>query len=272
MSSISNRYQRSSRLLEGALAVFCAAMAVYNFFFSTPYYVFLSLLGLLIVFVPRLVELVLRLHADYLLHLASHLYILFVYGIGMIFNGYDRIPGYDKVMHTITGVVFGLCGLIVFYLLKPKEQGEMKVEKGEFWQAALFAAGDGGDDRHRLGDCGVLHRPGAAQRPAACAGHRCERHHVGHDCLHGRGGAVLDSDAALLHHRQDRNFDGCVRELSPEQPASGTGTIGLYPKTWKESRSVSLFLLLFTQCVKVGQKSLQKKNVQGMVDKGITMC
>lgn len=141
MSSISNRYQRSSRLLEGALAVFCAAMAVYNFFFSTPYYVFLSLLGLLIVFVPRLVELVLRLHADYLLHLASHLYILFVYGIGMIFNGYDRIPGYDKVMHTITGVVFGLCGLIVFYLLKPKEQGEMKVEKGEFWQAALFAAG-----------------------------------------------------------------------------------------------------------------------------------
>ena len=44
MSSISNRYQRSSRLLEGALAVFCAAMAVYNFFFSTPYYVFLSLL------------------------------------------------------------------------------------------------------------------------------------------------------------------------------------------------------------------------------------
>ena len=141
MSSISNRYQRSSRLLEGALAVFCAAMAVYNFFFSTPYYVFLSLLGLLIVFVPRLVELVLRLHADYLLHLASHLYILFVYGIGMIFNGYDRIPGYDKVMHTITGVVFGLCGLIVFYLLKPKEQGGMKVEKGEFWQAALFAAG-----------------------------------------------------------------------------------------------------------------------------------
>ena len=40
-----------------------------------------------------------------------------------------------------------------------------------------------------------------------------------------------------------------------------------------ERESVSLsFLLLFTQCVKVGQKSLQKKNVQGMVDKGITMC
>ena len=56
MSSISNRYQRSSRLLEGALAVFCAAMAVYNFFFSTPYYVFLSLLGLLIVvFFPVMV-------------------------------------------------------------------------------------------------------------------------------------------------------------------------------------------------------------------------
>ena len=245
MSSISNRYQRSSRLLEGALAVFCAAMAVYNFFFSTPYYVFLSLLGLLIVFVPRLVELVLRLHADYLLHLASHLYILFVYGIGMIFNGYDRIPGYDKVMHTITGVVFGLCGLIVFYLLKPKEQGGMKVEKGEFWQAALFAAG---------------------MAAMIAIGWEIVEYCidlVGHDCLHGGGGAVLDSDAALLHHREDGNCDGRVRELSPEQPAPGTGTIGLYPKTWKESRSGSLFLLLFTQCVKVGQKSLQKNKRTG---------
>lgn len=64
----------------------------------------------------------LRLRADYLLHLASHLYILFVYGIGMIFNGYDRIPGYDKVMHTITGVVFGLCGLIVFICSSPRSR------------------------------------------------------------------------------------------------------------------------------------------------------
>lgn len=141
MSSISNRYQRSSRLLEGALAVFCAAMAVYNAFFSTPYYVFLSVLGLVIVFVPRFAERLLRLRADYSVHLLAHLYILLVYGIGMIFNGYDRIPVYDKVMHTITGVVFGLCGLIVYYLLKPKEQSGMQVEKGEFWQAALFAAG-----------------------------------------------------------------------------------------------------------------------------------
>ena len=51
---------------------------------------------------------------DYLLRLISYLYLFLVYGIGMIFNGYDRIPLYDKVMHTLTGVVFGLCGLIAF--------------------------------------------------------------------------------------------------------------------------------------------------------------
>ncbi len=82
------------------------------------------LLGLALVFVPRIAEWVLHLQKDYLLRLTSYLYLFLVYGIGMIFNGYDRIPLYDKVMHTLTGVVFGLCGLIAFYFLKPKQNGK----------------------------------------------------------------------------------------------------------------------------------------------------
>ena len=58
----------------------------------------------------------------------------------MIFNGYDRIPLYDKLMHTVTGVIFGLCGLVVYYLLKPREE-KMRVKRAEFWQAAVFSAG-----------------------------------------------------------------------------------------------------------------------------------
>ena len=112
MSELSAAFAQKSRIAEWTLGVFCCVMAVYNLFFSTPYYVFLSVLGLAL-----------------------------VYGIGMIFNGYDRIPLYDKVMHTLTGVLFGLCGLIAFYFLKPKQDGKIVVCKEEFWQAAVFSAG-----------------------------------------------------------------------------------------------------------------------------------
>lgn len=141
MSELSAAFAQKSRIAEWTLGIFCCVMAVYNLFFSTPYYVFLSMLGLVLVFVPRIAEWVLRLQKDYLLRLTSYLYLFLVYGIGMIFNGYDRIPLYDKVMHTLTGVVFGLCGLIAFYFLKPKQDGKIVVCKEEFWQAAVFSAG-----------------------------------------------------------------------------------------------------------------------------------
>ena len=141
MSEVSSRYNLASRLLETGFAAFCAAMAVYNLFFSTPYYVFLSLLGLVLTFVPEIIEKIIGLRSDALLRLTTHLYIVLTYGIGMIFNGYDRLPGYDKVMHTLTGVIFGLCGLLAFYLLKPRQEGRMVVKQEEYWQAAVFSAG-----------------------------------------------------------------------------------------------------------------------------------
>ncbi len=141
MNIISNRYKNPSKILEKSFAVFCVVMAVYNLFFSTPYYVFLSFLGLALTFVPWIAGKVIRLQEDYLLRFTSHLYILVTFGIGMIFNGYDRIPYYDKIMHTLTGVIFALCGLIAFYVLKPRKQGKIEIEPKEFWQAAVFSVG-----------------------------------------------------------------------------------------------------------------------------------
>ena len=141
MSEISNRYRQSALVMEAVFGGFCLVMAVYNFFYSTPYYVFLSLLGLALDFLPAIIEKVLAIKTDYLLRMAANLYIFMTFGIGMIFNGYDRIPYYDKVMHTITGVAFGLCGVIAFYVLKPREKGKIQVKKTEFWQAAFFALG-----------------------------------------------------------------------------------------------------------------------------------
>ena len=42
MNEISSRYNQASQLLEVGFGIFCVVMAVYNLFFSTPYYVFLS--------------------------------------------------------------------------------------------------------------------------------------------------------------------------------------------------------------------------------------
>lgn len=141
MDLISQKYQKPSLFLEAGFAAFCVVMAGYNFFCSTPYYVFLSFLGLALSFVPRIIEKVLKLKADYLLRFATHLYILLTYGIGMIFNGYDKIPYYDKVMHTLTGVVFGLCGLIAFAFLKPGDGEKKDFDREEFPVAAVFSLG-----------------------------------------------------------------------------------------------------------------------------------
>lgn len=141
MKEISRCYQKQSLFVEFGFGIFCIIMAMYNWFFSTPYYVFLSCLGLLLTFVPRIIEKVLRLKQDDTLRLAIHLYIVLTYGIGMIFNGYSRLYLYDKLMHTLTGAVFALGGLIAFYLLKPRRAGKRKVEAGEFWQAAIFTTG-----------------------------------------------------------------------------------------------------------------------------------
>ena len=54
MSELSAAFAQKSRIAEWTLGIFCCVMAVYNLFFSTPYYVFLSVLGLALVFVPRI--------------------------------------------------------------------------------------------------------------------------------------------------------------------------------------------------------------------------
>ena len=45
MSELSAAFAQKSRIAEWTLGIFCCVMAVYNLFFSTPYYVFLSVLG-----------------------------------------------------------------------------------------------------------------------------------------------------------------------------------------------------------------------------------
>ena len=152
MSELSAAFAQKSRIAEWTLGIFCCVMAVYNLFFSTPYYVFLSVLGLALVFVPRIAEWVLHLQKDYLLRLISYLYLFLVYGIGMIFNGYDRIPLYDKVMHTLTGVLVRADCLL---LLKTEAGRKNRGLQGGILAGGGLFRGDCSHHCHRLGNRGI---------------------------------------------------------------------------------------------------------------------
>ena len=164
MDNRSNRYQQPSRFLEWGLGIFCVVMAVYNLFFSTPYYVFLSVLGLLLVFVPRVAERVIGLQEDFLLRLTSHLYIFLTYGIGMIFNGYSRIPDRPDFRPVRTGCL--LC-------VQAPQTGQSCGRAGGILAGSTFFCRLCGTGCGRLGNRGVCPEPDSAPRPSTRFRHRC---------------------------------------------------------------------------------------------------
>lgn len=140
MEELNRNYQTYCKLFAAVYAVMGVALGVYNLFFSTPYYVMLSFASLAFLAVPAIVERVLRLRTNYLLHFTIYLYSFMAFMIGMVFNGYSRIPFYDKLAHTITGVVFGLAALILFYLLKEGHQVERRDLPLAGWFSVSFSA------------------------------------------------------------------------------------------------------------------------------------
>lgn len=117
-------YQKICRVWAIAYTAACLVILVYNIFFSTPYYWGLTAAAPLFLLVPWMLEKVARLHPNYLLHFLIHLYTAMAFGIGMVFNGYSRIPYYDKLAHTLTGFAFGMMGVILYYWLKPGHKAE----------------------------------------------------------------------------------------------------------------------------------------------------
>lgn len=102
---------------------FSLIMVVYNALSSSAYYVFLSALSIFMIFIPLLFYKISRIKPSPYLSFIGYLFIILAFGVGMVFNGYSRIPYFDKVMHTASGVLFGTIGLLIYPLLleKPKE-------------------------------------------------------------------------------------------------------------------------------------------------------
>ncbi len=118
MEKRENLYAQIHKALFAASLIFAVCMAVYNALYSTPYYVFLSICIIPMMMIPHLVYRVLHLHPTPSLTLFSYLFILLAFVVGMVFYGFTLIPLYDKLVHFLSGTLFGLLGLNFYYLMK----------------------------------------------------------------------------------------------------------------------------------------------------------
>ena len=112
------RYQKINRSFMVLYLLVCLWGIIDSFLHSTPYYMGLSLLSPLFLLIPPLFWKITRLKPAYLISLTINLFSFLAFVIGIAFRGYGRFPFYDKVVHTLSGVVFGLLGVIFYYLMK----------------------------------------------------------------------------------------------------------------------------------------------------------
>lgn len=138
MKQLSKRettYRTLSRWFGAVYALIGIVTGIYNIFASTPYYVMLAFASILFLFLPALFYKLLRLEPIYALNFAVYLFCFIAFMIGMVFNAYHLVPYYDKFAHTLSGVFFGLLGIVFYYLLKPRKQ----IEKADCGAAAYSA-------------------------------------------------------------------------------------------------------------------------------------
>ncbi len=118
MIDLNDNYRNYCKIFIPISIVFCLCMAIYNFFFSTLYYVLLSLTAILLLFVPSLIYKLLELKKIYAISFLYYIFLVLAFVIGMMFNGYARIPFWDKFVHMVSGLVFTLLGSCLYYVLK----------------------------------------------------------------------------------------------------------------------------------------------------------
>lgn len=112
------RYQKINQVFMVLYLLVCLWGIVDSFLHSTPYYMGLSLLSPLFLLIPPLFWRITRLKPAHLVSLTVNLFSFLAFVIGIAFRGYGRFPFYDKAVHTLSGVLFGLLGVIFYYLMK----------------------------------------------------------------------------------------------------------------------------------------------------------
>lgn len=121
------QYKRVSRILAVFIVASGIILGIYNIFFSDSYYILLAFAFCLFPLIPPLLDRLLKIRPVYVIHFTLLLFLILSYGIGMVLNGYHRIPYFDKLMHLLSGIVFTVVGSCLFYVFKT----ELTIEPGD---------------------------------------------------------------------------------------------------------------------------------------------
>lgn len=135
MNKTEQKFKKADRYIIIFFVIFGIIMGIYNLIYSTPYYVMLSFASILALLIPYIIYKVLKLKTVYIVNFTIYLFCFISFTVGMVFNGYSRIPYYDKLVHTLSGVFFALLGLGFYYCLKPVK----KIEKSDYLLVSFFS-------------------------------------------------------------------------------------------------------------------------------------
>lgn len=89
----------------------------------------------LFLLIPPIVEKLFKINLGNLIFAFGMFFVIFGFQLGTALHVYDRIFGYDKIMHVISGVLFTLCGFIIFRALDKANYNRSE----KIWLQIFFA-------------------------------------------------------------------------------------------------------------------------------------
>lgn len=115
--------------------LFALCLGGYRIANGNYYSAFLALASFLILLLPHIVFALLKLQLIPQLLTLAYLFCTAAFTIGTALGVYQMLPYYDKVVHTLSGVLFSFLGLLLFSRLKP----ERRISSEELPLAVIFS-------------------------------------------------------------------------------------------------------------------------------------
>ena len=128
------RYARVNRIFFPFYLLLCAGMALVYALRRDGYHLGISLGALAI---PVALLLFYRLTGLKVVHQIDFIILAFTliaYPLGSCLDFYARFPGYDKLIHMLSGAFVSILCILLYCALKP----ERRIGRGDFWLALLF--------------------------------------------------------------------------------------------------------------------------------------
>lgn len=115
----------------GALATF-----VWSIRNGAGYLIAMAAAALVLPVVPKLLYRVFRWRPVYLMEIIFNGFVFVAVPFASVLGGYDMVPYLDKMLHCLSGFLFAVVGVVVYYYLKPTH----RISRTDALPAAFFGA------------------------------------------------------------------------------------------------------------------------------------